>query len=261
MGFSPLFSFFKIFFVCGSFLLIYFWLCWVFIAFVQAFSSFDEWGQFTSYGSWAPHCGCISSNRARALGSLGFSSCNMHSVIVGRRLSWSMARGIFLSRDQTSVPCIGRWISYPLHHQGRPMQTIFKDLIEFVTALFLFYVLAFWLRGMWDLNSPARDQTPIPCIGRWSLNHWITRESHPLMLLLAFPWYRGRDIRLPVRFGVENPVLLPGRWHIISVNLLNSVLFLKIKRFHIKKFLNFWFSWKFQRTGIKTNTSRFLNGE
>ena len=31
----------------------------------------------------------------------------------------------------------------------------------------------------WDLSSPNRDQTPTSCIGRQSLNHWITREvSH-----------------------------------------------------------------------------------
>ena len=40
----------------------------------------------------------------------------------------------------------------------------------------LFYVLVFCLQGMWDLSSPTRDQTCIPCIGRWSLNHWTTRE-------------------------------------------------------------------------------------
>ena len=29
---------------------------------------------------------------------------------------------------------------------------------------------------MWDLSSPTRDRTRTPCIGRWSLNHWTTRE-------------------------------------------------------------------------------------
>ena len=31
--------------------------------------------------------------------------------------------------------------------------TIFKDFIELVTILFLFYVLDFWLWGMWGLSS------------------------------------------------------------------------------------------------------------
>ena len=29
---------------------------------------------------------------------------------------------------------------------------------------------------MWDLSSPTRDQTHIPCIGRWILNPWTTRK-------------------------------------------------------------------------------------
>ena len=42
------------------------------------------------------------------------------------------------------------------------MWTIFKVFIEFVTVLLLFCVLTFWLQGMWDLNSPTRDQTCTP---------------------------------------------------------------------------------------------------
>ena len=34
--------------------------------------------------------------------------------------------------------------------------TNFKAIIEFVALLFLFYVLAFWPRGIWDL-IPPRD--------------------------------------------------------------------------------------------------------
>ena len=30
--------------------------------------------------------------------------------------------------------------------------------------------------AQWDLSSPARDQTCVPCIGRHILNHWTTRE-------------------------------------------------------------------------------------
>ena len=29
---------------------------------------------------------------------------------------------------------------------------------------------------MWDLSSPTRNRTRIPCIGRWILKHWTTRE-------------------------------------------------------------------------------------
>ena len=29
---------------------------------------------------------------------------------------------------------------------------------------------------MWDLSSPTRDRTHVPCIGRRILNHWTTRK-------------------------------------------------------------------------------------
>ena len=64
------------------------------------------------------------------------------------------------------------------------MWTIFKVFIQSVTILFLFYVLVSWLWGMWDLRSPIRDQTHTLCIGRWSLNHWTTREVPKLVSLL-----------------------------------------------------------------------------
>ena len=31
-------------------------------------------------------------------------------------------------------------------------------------------------RGMWDPSSLIRDRTHVPCIGRWILHHWLTRE-------------------------------------------------------------------------------------
>lgn len=29
---------------------------------------------------------------------------------------------------------------------------------------------------MWDLSSPTKNQTHIPCIGRQNLHHWATRQ-------------------------------------------------------------------------------------
>ena len=45
------------------------------------------------------------------------------------------------------------------------MLTIFKIFIEFVTILFLFYVLFFLPQDLPDLSSPVRDQTHAPGIG------------------------------------------------------------------------------------------------
>ena len=55
-----------------------------------------------------------------------------------------------------------------------------KVFIEFVTILFLFYVLVFWLWGMWDLSCLTRNWTFTPCVGRQSLNHWMAREVSSL---------------------------------------------------------------------------------
>ena len=43
---------------------------------------------------------------------------------------------------------------------------IFKVFIEFVTIFLLFYVLVFWLWGMWNPSSPTRDWTWNPHMGR-----------------------------------------------------------------------------------------------
>ena len=65
------------------------------------------------------------------------------------------------------------------------MWTIFK----FVTILFLFYALFFWPRGMWDLSFLNRDQTCIPCVVRWILNNWTTREvPRPYILKGPYSW-------------------------------------------------------------------------
>ena len=41
------------------------------------------------------------------------------------------------------------------------MKPFFKVFIEFVTVLFLFYVLVFWPGGMWDISSqPGTEHTP-----------------------------------------------------------------------------------------------------
>ena len=51
-----------------------------------------------------------------------------------------------------------------------------KSLLNLLQYCFCFMFWVFWLQGMWDLSSLIRDQTCTPCIERWSLNHWTTRE-------------------------------------------------------------------------------------
>ena len=38
---------------------------------------------------------------------------------------------------------------------------------------------------MWDLTSPTRDQTHIPCTGQLTLNHWTTRKVPNSAFIIA----------------------------------------------------------------------------
>ena len=51
-----------------------------------------------------------------------------------------------------------------------------KPLLDLVQYYFCIMFWFFWLRGMWDLSSPTRDQTHTPCVRRWGLHHWTSRE-------------------------------------------------------------------------------------
>ena len=42
--------------------------------------------------------------------------------------------------------------------------------------------------SMWNLSSPTRDQTRVPCIVRWILNHWTTREVPQTVYLIPQSW-------------------------------------------------------------------------
>ena len=54
-----------------------------------------------------------------------------------------------------------------------------KAFLPFFFFLILFIYLFMVIPcGMWNLNSPTRDQTRTTHIGRWSLNHCTTGEIH-----------------------------------------------------------------------------------
>ena len=57
-----------------------------------------------------------------------------------------------------------------------------KVSIEFVTILFLFYVLVFWWKGMWDPGFLTREWTGTPCTGRWRLNQGTTTHHKSLLM-------------------------------------------------------------------------------
>ena len=59
-----------------------------------------------------------------------------------------------------------------------------KVFVEFFIAS-VDCVLVFWSWGMLDLSSLTRDWPHTSCNGRWSLNHWISREV-PFSVILLF---------------------------------------------------------------------------
>ena len=95
-----------------GFLLIYLWLCWVFVS-VRGLSLVAASG---GHSSW--RCAGLSLSRPLLLRSTG--SRRAGSVVVAHRPSCSAACGIF--PDQGSNPCPLHWQadSQPLHHQGNP---------------------------------------------------------------------------------------------------------------------------------------------
>ena len=70
-----------------------------------------------------------------------------------------LARGIF----------IASWGIFPCGTRTLMDSLVMHRLSSCVSGL-----VAPW---SWDLRSPGRDQTCIPCGARWLLNHWTTREE------------------------------------------------------------------------------------
>ena len=82
------------------------------------------------------------------------------------------------------------------------MWTIYKVFIESVTIVLLFHVLVFsGHEACGILARPTRGSNlHTPCIGRWSLNHWTTREvpllsSHPDVIHKRLAQHMGCQVR------------------------------------------------------------------
>ena len=110
---------------------IFFWFHWAFIA-LPRFGIVAESGKYFCSDAQASHCGGLSCRGAQALGAWALVAAVRSSIAVAPRLqsiqsSWRMgfrcfeACGIFL--DQGSNTCLLPWQadSYPLYHQGSPL--------------------------------------------------------------------------------------------------------------------------------------------
>ena len=74
---------------------------------------------------------------------------------------------------------------------------------------------------MWDLSSPTRDQTQVPCIARQILNHWVIREvPHINILKLLSP--------------IQNTNLFLLNYTLISQSTVST-----LHVFHLKSFSSY----------------------
>ena len=54
------------------------------------------------------------------------------------------------------------------------------------------------LHSIWDPSFPTRDQTNVPCTGRWIFNHWTTREVPALFKsMYLYPRVTGEAGSIP----------------------------------------------------------------
>ena len=108
-----------------------------------------------------------------------------HSSILAWRIPWTEEPGGYSSIGSQRI---GHNWSYWAHSMHSLLNTwffkifFFFDADHFKSLYLICYnivsVLCFGFLAVRhvDLSSPTRAQTYIPCIPRWSLNHWATRE-------------------------------------------------------------------------------------
>ena len=86
---------------------------------------------------------------------------------------------------------------------------------------------------MRDLSSPTRDRTHIPCSGRWSLNHWTTREVPAVASYIYSLWSHDSE-KTSGGFGLEKKMILTTLCFAFIIPFLK---FFKINSYFIYLFI------------------------
>lgn len=87
-----------------------------------------------------------------------------------------------MANDHSGILCVAKLRG---HEFKNFLLLIFAYFSNFQHASLKKFFFATSL-GIWDLNSPTKDQIHAPCIGRWSLNHWIAGvKSHHVSFLYS----------------------------------------------------------------------------
>jgi len=72
-------------------------------------------------------------------------------------------------------------------HTDPPLSSHPIQISSSLTVFFFLLLCSMWAfsscgtqvylpHGMWEFSTHTRDQTSVPCTGRWIRNHWATRE-------------------------------------------------------------------------------------
>ena len=103
-------------------------------------------------------------------------------------LPGSSDHGIFQARVLEWFPLLNAEVKSKSTQDQEIKQSSVLMLYFFLSLCWTCYNIAsvcfgvfFWPQGMWDLSSPTRNQTYIPCIQRQSLNYWTARQVSILL--------------------------------------------------------------------------------
>ena len=125
-------------------------------------------------------CTCICfSNAFRLLQDIEQSSLCYTVSPVGYCFKYSR---VYMSIQDSQE--FGRHLWLPIFFMIFWCEPFLKSLLN---LLLYFFCFGFWPQGTWDLSFPTRDQTCTPCMGRQSLNHWITGDGRWLLLRISQP--------------------------------------------------------------------------
>ena len=141
-------------------------------------------------------------------GCCSFSSCSFYLFIYLLRLVKQFISTLF-------------WLSF--------LFFLFFLFIYFFTAAllqpsgFLYSTQFYWPRGMWELSSPTRDWSHVPCIERQLLNHWTTREVPRVSLFLNFLLFKMHHTPTPFLKWLTTPIsthfsIVYRYWHLICIS-------------------------------------------
>ena len=128
------------------------------------------------------------------------SVCGISEARILECIAISLFRGTSWLRDQTQISCIGRWILYcQATREAQSLVYLWTNICESPLLIFFFLkdlfgccsILVVRCGHLQDeacglscpgaygnLSSQTRNQTCIPWIARWILNHWIISPAH-----------------------------------------------------------------------------------